>query len=144
MSSPANEFSAPPILEHNKNSTEPLYTEINIPLPNLPSSPQSPPAQQCESLLPPQLHSSRSRPLSSSLFSRPRSSSSSSNAEGHYIRPSLLKSREIAAAMDLSHQNKRNRRGTIDALAVVPAVLILSAELFTPGASGGKMVGGMR
>jgi hypothetical protein len=34
--------------------------------------------------------------------------------------------------MDLSHQS-RGRRGTIDALAVVPAVLVLSAELFTPG-----------
>lgn len=35
--------------------------------------------------------------------------------------------------MNLNHQNKRNRSGTIDALAVVPAVLVLSAELFTPG-----------
>lgn len=35
--------------------------------------------------------------------------------------------------MNLSHQSKRTRSGTIDALAVVPAVLVLSAELFTPG-----------
>lgn len=35
--------------------------------------------------------------------------------------------------MNLNHQNKRNRSGTVDALAVVPAVLVLSAELFTPG-----------
>lgn len=36
--------------------------------------------------------------------------------------------------MDLRHQGKkRSRNGTIDALAVVPAVLVLSAELFTPG-----------
>lgn len=36
--------------------------------------------------------------------------------------------------MDLRHQNKKaGRNGVIDALAVVPAVLVLSAELFTPG-----------
>lgn len=27
----------------------------------------------------------------------------------------------------------RKRSGTVDALAIVPAVLVLSAELFTPG-----------
>ena len=35
--------------------------------------------------------------------------------------------------MNLRHHGKRGRSGTIDALAVVPAVLVLSAELFTPG-----------
>ena len=35
--------------------------------------------------------------------------------------------------MNLNHQSKQNRSGTINALAVVPAVLVLSAELFTPG-----------
>ena len=35
--------------------------------------------------------------------------------------------------MDLNHQSKRNRSGTIDALAVVPTLLVLGAELFTPG-----------
>lgn len=35
--------------------------------------------------------------------------------------------------MNLRHHSKRGRSGTIDALAVVPAVLVLSAELFTPG-----------
>ena len=45
--------------------------------------------------------------------------------------------------MDLKHQNKKvGRNGVIDALAVVPAVLVLSAELFTPGseeqAKGGR------
>lgn len=40
--------------------------------------------------------------------------------------------------MDLKHQNKKGRRGTIDALAVVPAVLVLSAELFTPGSGQGE------
>jgi hypothetical protein len=46
--------------------------------------------------------------------------------------------------MDLGHQSKRGRSSTIDALAVVPAVLVLSAELFTPGAEGrGKKRGGM-
>jgi hypothetical protein len=40
--------------------------------------------------------------------------------------------------MDLRHQSKRSRSGTIHALAVVPAVLVLSAELFTPGAGGAQ------
>ena len=35
--------------------------------------------------------------------------------------------------MDLRQQGRKGRSGTIDALAVVPAVLVLSAELFTPG-----------
>jgi len=43
-----------------------------------------------------------------------------------------VKNKEIAAMMNLDHQSKRTRSGTIDALAVVPAVLVLSAELFTP------------
>jgi hypothetical protein len=46
--------------------------------------------------------------------------------------------REVAAAMNLSHQKKRSRSGTIGALAVVPAVLVLSAELFTPGTGGAE------
>lgn len=41
--------------------------------------------------------------------------------------------------MDLRHQSKKGRSsGTIDALAVVPAVLVLSAELFTPGEKEGR------
>lgn len=44
-----------------------------------------------------------------------------------------MKSKEVAAAMNLGHVNKRTRSGTVDALAVVPALLMLSAELFTPG-----------
>jgi hypothetical protein len=47
--------------------------------------------------------------------------------------------------MDLSHQKKRtSRSGTLDALAVVPAVLMLSAELFTPGSGDRKVDGGRR
>lgn len=51
--------------------------------------------------------------------------------------------------MDLGHASKRGRSGTVDALAVVPAVLVLSAELFTPGAGQrrgerGRLVEGMR
>lgn len=40
--------------------------------------------------------------------------------------------------MNLRHQSKRSRSGTIDALAVVPAVLVLSAELFTPEEENGR------
>ena len=49
-----------------------------------------------------------------------------------------MKSREVNAMMNLRHQNKRGRSGTIEALAVVPAVLVLSAELFTPGEEGAQ------
>jgi hypothetical protein len=46
----------------------------------------------------------------------------------------VVRNRDIVAAMDLGHHGReRGRRGTVDALAVVPAVLVLSAELFTPG-----------
>jgi hypothetical protein len=40
--------------------------------------------------------------------------------------------------MNLAHPSKRGRSCTIDALAVVPAVLVLSAELFTPGTNAGR------
>lgn len=46
-----------------------------------------------------------------------------------------MKSKDVAAAMNLS---RGKRSGTVDALAVVPAVLVLSAELFTPGQGQGK------
>jgi hypothetical protein len=134
---PTHESSAPILTldEPMKEETEqePLYTEINIPLPRLPSPSYNSQPQPPTSLSPPPQSRSRSRSLS--LF-RPRSISLSS-------RPSLdrksedtsrktIRNRDIVAAMDLSHQS-RGRRGTIDALAVVPAVLVLSAELFTPG-----------
>ncbi|KAH4257105.1 hypothetical protein HBI04_152730 [Parastagonospora nodorum] len=149
---------------------EPLYTEINIPLPRLPSPPQTPtnPSQEFQlsppssTLSPPPSHSrSRSRSLSSFSLSpfRSRSSSTSTTATTtpeRLVKPSILRSREVAAAMDLEQKGRRGRSSTIDALAVVPAVLVLSAELFTPGGekSGGRrggrgrkgegLVGGMR
>jgi hypothetical protein len=46
-----------------------------------------------------------------------------------------VRNRDIVAAMDLGQKN-RGRRGTVDALAVVPTVLVLSAELFTPRGKG--------
>ena len=50
-----------------------------------------------------------------------------------------VKSKEVAAAMDFRRRDRRS--GTIDALAVVPALLVLSAELFTPGEEGKKREG---
>ncbi|QRC95888.1 hypothetical protein JI435_055270 [Parastagonospora nodorum SN15] len=148
---------------------EPLYTEINIPLPRLPSPPQTPtnPPQGFQlsppssSLSPPPSHSrSRSRSLSAFSLSpfRSRSSSTSTTATTtpeRLVKPSILRSREVAAAMDLEQKGRRGRSSTIDALAVVPAVLVLSAELFTPGGEkscgrrgkgrkGEGLVGGMR
>ncbi|KAH6621770.1 hypothetical protein C7974DRAFT_377444 [Boeremia exigua] len=120
---------ASPQAEEDKS---PLYTEINIPLPALPTPPKH--AQQ--SLSPPPKSRSRAVSLSSLSPFRRRSSSISSlggiSEDWPRIRKEV-KNKEIAAMMNPNHQNKRNRSGTIDALAVVPAVLVLSAELFTPG-----------
>ncbi|KAH4932412.1 hypothetical protein HBI30_178270 [Parastagonospora nodorum] len=139
---------------------EPLYTEINIPLPRLPSPPQTPtnPPPGVSAIT---TNRSRSRSLSAFSLSpfRSRSSSTSTTATTtpeRLVKPSILRSREVAAAMDLEQKGRRGRSSTIDALAVVPAVLVLSAELFTPGGEkscgrrGGRgrkgegLVGGMR
>ncbi|KAF2133852.1 hypothetical protein P153DRAFT_372404 [Dothidotthia symphoricarpi CBS 119687] len=147
---PIHEFASSPLATPYEESSpkydEPLYTEINIPLPHIRSPPPkpistpfSPPPSA--SLSPPPRGRSRSTTLSSlSPFRRSSSSTvrtsdeqSRHSEEWPRIRKDIVKSREIAAAMNLGHRNKRTRSGTIDALAVVPAVLILSAELFTPG-----------
>ncbi|CBY01222.1 hypothetical protein IAQ61_003036 [Plenodomus lingam] len=143
----------------------PLYTEINIPLPRLPTphalqssnntSTQSQshykPQQQSQSQPQPHRSRPRSRTLSSlSPFRRPLTSPSppaagsgapatATEEQWPRIRKEVVKSKEIHAMMDLTHHGKKkSRRGTIDALAVVPAVLVLSAELFTPGDGQGE------
>ncbi|KAH7412007.1 hypothetical protein DE146DRAFT_628015 [Phaeosphaeria sp. MPI-PUGE-AT-0046c] len=157
-------FASTPSDDGKSKDEEPLYTEINIPLPFLPSPPNSlahttttsatthtPPSKSNTTT---KSHSrTRARSLSSFSFrSRSSSTSSSSSPPPRHstdepwprIRPSLLRSRETAAAMDLGHASKRGRSGTVDALAVVPAVLVLSAELFTPGTGGDGKRGGRR
>lgn len=109
---------------------EPLYTEINIPLPPLPK-PKAIPALTGKR---PKAHSISSfRP-----FHRRGSSSESTRKSGEeWPRVKKeVKSREVAAAMNLAGRD--HRRGTVDALAVLPAVLVLSAELFTPGVEKSK------
>lgn len=109
-----------------------LYTEINIPLPAVPT----PPKEARQTLSPPSKSRSRAVSLSSLSPFRSRGSSISSSGRASEEWPRIkkeVKNKEIAAMMNLNHQSKRNRSGTIDALAVVPAVLVLSAELFTPG-----------
>jgi hypothetical protein len=124
--------SSPPLYEDALLSSpearyeEPLYTEINIPLPPLRK---------------PNAHSAvitGKRPKSHSISSfRPfnrRGSSSESTHKSGEDWPRIkkeVKSREVAAAMNVA--GKHHRSGTIDALVVLPAVLVLSAELFTPG-----------
>ncbi|KAF2475523.1 uncharacterized protein BDR25DRAFT_310880 [Lindgomyces ingoldianus] len=101
---------------------EPLYTEIRIPLPPIPQRPSSTPASKSRH---------RAHTLSSlSPFHRRRPSSPEKAGPGSCESP--------AAAMMKSLTVGRKRSGTVDALAVVPAVLVLSAELFTPGQEGGK------
>ncbi|KAH6841981.1 hypothetical protein CUC08_Gglean007462 [Alternaria sp. MG1] len=140
----------------------PLYTEINIPLPHIPAPPTtssasprlSTSAASCTSDTTTEKRRGRSRTLSSLSPFRHRSSSSASNPissptsptlspsrnseEWPRIRRDIVKSREVNAMMNLRHQSKRGRSGTIDALAVVPAVLVLSAELFTPEEENGR------
>jgi hypothetical protein len=125
-------FNVPLASPKPEEEESPLYTEINIPLPAAPA----PTKQAQTSLSPPP--KSRSRAISlSSLSSFHRRSSSvllSGKASEEWPRiKKEVKNKEVAAMMNLNHQNKRNHSGTIDALAVVPAVLVLSAELFTPG-----------
>jgi hypothetical protein len=125
-------FVTPLASPNSEDDENPLYTEINIPLPAVPT----PPKESKQSLSPPP--KSRSRAVSLSSFSpfHRRSSSSTSSGRASEEWPRIkkeVKNKEVAAMMNLSHQSKRTRSGTIDALAVVPAVLVLSAELFTPG-----------
>jgi hypothetical protein len=86
---------------------EPLYTEINIPLPRLPSPPQSIPTTTSPSIK--STTHTRARSLSTFSPFRSRSSSSPSrkSEDSPRVRPSILKNREVAAAMDLTHQSKR-------------------------------------
>lgn len=125
-------FVVPLTLPTTDEEESPLYTEINIPLPAVPA----PPKQAQASLSPPPKSRSRAVSLSSLSPFHCRSSSISSSGRASEEWPRIkkeVKNKEIAAMMNLGHQSKRNRSGTIDALAVVPAVLVLSAELFTPG-----------
>lgn len=132
--------SAPPAIETFEDAflsspgpkhEEPLYTEINIPLPPLPK-PRAHPA----------LTGKRTKAHSISSF-RPfhhRGPSSESTRKSGEEWPRIkkeVKSKEVASAMNLA--GKHHRSGTIDALAVVPAVLVLSAELFTPGIQKSKV-----
>jgi len=123
---------AVPLESPKTDEDEELYTEINIPLPAVPA----PPKEAQKSLSPPPKSRSRAVSLSSLSPFRRRSSSISSSGRPSEDWPRIrkeVKNKEIAAMMNPNHQNKRSRSGTIDALAVVPAVLVLSAELFTPG-----------
>jgi hypothetical protein len=129
MGSDASPLMSP---EWKYDAEEPLYTEINIPLPRLPKH------KRADSIM------SISRPRAHSLhhsfraFHRRGSSSdttaSKRSAAGDEPWPRIkkeVKSKEVATAMNIRKGHRRS--STIDALAVVPAVLVLSAELFTPG-----------
>ncbi|ORY08341.1 hypothetical protein BCR34DRAFT_603592 [Clohesyomyces aquaticus] len=97
---------------------EPLYTEIRIPLPPIPQ-PSTPPKSR---------HRAHTLASLSPFHHRSRSSSTATNSNVNVDRPQD----SPAAAMMKSLTKGRKRSGTVDALAIVPAVLVLSAELFTP------------
>lgn len=133
----------------------PLYTEINIPLPPLPgtpvlaTTPASPTTPESKAR-----HSrSRSHTLSSfSPFHRRRSSSPSAsisattssaagNSVDYYIpeeRTEKVERHEQRIELSMravgkgSGRKQKKRSGTVGA-AIVPAVMVLGAELFTPG-----------
>jgi len=107
------------------DSGEPLYTEIRIPLPRIVQPPSS------TSRSPPTSTSrSRAQTLASSFspFHRRRSSSPS-------VKKDLEKEKEkriSTGSMMKDLVNRKKMPGSVDALVVLPAVLVLSAELFTP------------
>lgn len=108
----------------------PLYTEINIPLPPLPGTP---PAAAIVTPTSPKARDSRDRAHtlhSFSPFHRRRSSSPSATISGD--EPVKHHEKRLELSMRGASKGHRRRSGTIDA-AIVPAVMVLSAELFTPG-----------
>ena len=121
-----------PLAHHDS----PLYTEINIPLPALPQPPSGVEAVSSPAtahLASPSQSRSRAHTVHSiSPFQRHRNRSSSPE-EARSERPQQprqqhpnhhgLSLRTLARG--------RSRSGTIDA-AIIPAVLVLKAELFTP------------
>ncbi|KAF2634483.1 hypothetical protein P280DRAFT_239330 [Massarina eburnea CBS 473.64] len=126
---------SPPSSPYPKYSStdEPLYTEINIPLPSLPKQKPSSVASTSRSRAH-TLHSFRPWHRRSSSTDSACSKSSAGSSEAWPRIRKEVKSKDVARAMDLMKGRRRN--GTIDALAVVPTVLVLSAELFTPEGEG--------
>lgn len=137
--SPTPDILSPPATP-DSSSEEPLYTEINIPLPPLPKPKPEPVSPKSRS---------RSRSLVSlSPFHRRRRSSQGSDSscdstgskdeDWPRVRKEV-RNKEIFSIMSL--KSRHHKGGTVDALAVVPAVLVLSAELFTPGLGKKKEAG---
>ncbi|KAF2110832.1 hypothetical protein BDV96DRAFT_650449 [Lophiotrema nucula] len=105
---------------------EPLYTEIHIPLPPIPER-----FLQPDLTASPPKARSRGHTLHSMLpFHHRRSSSSSSEKS----QPSKEKAKEETGMVGMMKavQKGRRRSGTVEALAVVPTVLMLGTEMFTP------------
>jgi hypothetical protein len=142
----------PTKLEHPLTSPEPnylepqyespLYTEINIPLPPLPGTPVTT-ATPITPVGPTSPKSSRSRAHtlhSFSPFHRRRSSSPSASIPEIEYGPKKHQEKRIELSMRDVSKGRKKRSGTVGA-AIVPAVMVLSAELFTPGegASGNDM-----
>ncbi|KAF2707883.1 hypothetical protein K504DRAFT_458370 [Pleomassaria siparia CBS 279.74] len=123
-------MSSPPLTKSVPSPTieEPLYTEIRIPLPRLAQQPpswsksksKSPYTSACTST-----SRSRAHTIASSLSPFHKRISSSPGA-----RREQGSNDAKNVTRDLASRKKRAE--TVGALAVLPAVLMLSAELFTP------------
>jgi hypothetical protein len=108
----------------------PLYTEINIPLPTLPQSSTSAVEHSSAASSKPTGRRKRAHTLHSIS---PFHKSHSSSPEGAVKQQQQNHQHPNHHGLSLRTLAKgRSRSGTIEA-AIVPAVLVLKAELFTPG-----------
>jgi len=120
-------ISAPTTPTVKPEISSPLFIEINIPLPALPVLPPSNP---------------RHRTLSLSSLSFHRHASSSPHLShhsqqcyhfrGHHTKSSDAKHVDPLLGTAIGKTVARRRTQTLGALAVAPAVLMLSTEIFTP------------
>ena len=109
-----------------KQNQEPLYNEIRIPLPPIPNRFLQPSDTVASSK-----SRSRAHTLHAMLpFHHRRSSSSSSEASQR--TQEKIKEETGMAGMMKAVRKSRRRSGTVEALAVVPTVIMLGTEMFTP------------
>ncbi|KAF2742372.1 hypothetical protein M011DRAFT_481761 [Sporormia fimetaria CBS 119925] len=109
------------------NNDVPLYTEINIPLPRLSASPAGASSGSPRTAA----KHGHSKSLSAFPGFHSRSSSTSTTSSTESERRVRYAPR-IELSMAAAGKGTKARRATIEA-AIVPAAMVLSAELFTPG-----------
>ncbi|KAF2737452.1 hypothetical protein EJ04DRAFT_510320 [Polyplosphaeria fusca] len=134
---PSDSIEPSPLASPEIQHDEPLYTEINIPLPPLPKQFANKTSLAPESPKP----RSRSHTLHSMLPFHHRRSSSTESEKA--VKFKHFPDMDSESSNDTPHTassiksiirgRRRNQTVGAGALAVAPAVLMLRAELFTPG-----------